>query len=282
MKTVFFAMTAGGGLLLLLLCPSAAAEGARAGLSLTAQVLLPSLFPFMVLTDMLTGSPLPGTERRTVSFFLGFSGGYPTGTRLICGLYSAGRISRTEAEWRLGWCSNCGIGFLFGTVSAGLLGRPALGLPLLFVQALSALCCALLLRPPRCTPSPVSVPAAAGEGLSAAVFRAAKSMAGVGGGVIFISALLSAAESLLPPLPPLVSALLRGACELSLGARAAAELPECEVLLSSVCAFGGLCVHLQCLGFISAAGLSPRRYFAGKTLQALLAGFFAFVLRFCW
>ena len=281
MKPVFSFIAAGGGLLLLLLCPSAAAEGARAGLSLTAEVLLPSLFPFMVLTDLLTGSALPGTERRALSFLLGFAGGYPTGARLVCGLYSSGRITRAEAEWRLGWCSNCGIGFLFGTVAAGLLGRPALGIPLLIIQALSALCCALFLRPPRHTEAIVFVPAASG-GFSAALCRAAKAMAGVGSGVILVSALLSAAESLLPPLPPLISALLRGTCELSLGARAAAALPGGEVLLSAVCSFGGLCVHLQCLGFISAAGLSHRRYFAGKALQSLLAAFFAFILRFCW
>ena len=281
MKPVFSVISAAGGLLLLLLCPSVAADGARAGLSLTIEVLLPSLFPFMVLTDLLTGSALPGTERRFFSFLLGFAGGYPTGARLVCGLYSSGRISRAEAEWRLGWCSNCGIGFLFGTVAAGLLGRPALGVSLFLVQAVSALCCALFLRPPRRASVAVFLPTAAG-GLPAALSRAAKAMAGVGSGVILISALLSAAESLLPPLPPLISALLRGTCELSLGARAAAALPGGEVLLSAVCAFGGLCVHLQCLGFISAARLSPRRYFAGKALQALLAAFFAFILRFCW
>ncbi|MBR6556091.1 MAG: hypothetical protein IKT60_01545 [Clostridia bacterium] len=281
MKPVFSVISAAGGLLLLLLCPSAAADGARAGLSLTIEVLLPSLFPFMVLTDLLTGSALPGTERRFLSFILGFAGGYPTGARLVCGLYSSGRIRREEAEWRLGWCSNCGIGFLFGTVAAGLLGRPALGITLLLSQVLSALCCALFLRPPRRASVAVFLPTAAG-GLPAALSRAAKAMAGVGSGVILISALLSAAESLLPPLPPLISALLRGTCELSLGARAAAALPGGGVLLSSVCAFGGLCVHLQCLGFISAARLSPRRYFAGKALQALLAAFFAFVFHFCW
>lgn len=281
MKTVFFAFAAGAGLLLLLLCPTAAAAGAQAAFSLTVQVLLPSLFPFMVLTDLLTNSHLPGTERRTVSFLLGFAGGYPTGARLVCGLYSAGRISRAEAEWRLGWCSNCGIGFLFGTVAAGFLGRPTLGPALFFIQALSALCCAPLLRPPRRTSSPVSH-STAGGGLSAAVFRAAKAMAGVGGGVIFISALLSAAERLLPPMPPLFSVLLQGICELSLGARAAAALPGGEILLCAICAFGGFCVHLQCLGFITAAGLSSRRYFTGKVLQTLFAGIFAFVFRFCW
>lgn len=281
MKNILTAAGAAAGLLLLLVRPSAAASGALEGLSLTAQVLLPSLFPFMVLTDVLLNSSLPGTERRAVSFVLGLAGGYPTGARLVCGLYTSGRIRREEAEWRLGWCSNCGIGFLFGTVAAGLLGRPALGITLLLSQVLSALCCALFLRPPKHTTTAVSVSAAGGS-FSAALSRAAKSMAGVGSGVILISALLAATERLLPPLPPLVSALLRGVCELSLGARAAAALPGGGVLLSSVCAFGGLCVHLQCLGFISAAGLSPRRYFVGKALQALFAGFFAFVFHFCW
>ncbi|MBR3691221.1 MAG: hypothetical protein IKL89_00785 [Clostridia bacterium] len=263
---------------LLLLQPAAAAAGATEGLTLVIRVLLPSLFPFMVLTDLICTA---GGSGRLLSFLLSFAGGYPTGARAVCRLYTAGCISRPEAEWRLGFCSNCGISFLLGALGGGLFGDVRLGLLLLLIEAAAAAFSALLLRPRRLTAAAGYTPTAA-PSFPAALRRALTAMATVGGTVVFISALLGALRALLPPLPPTASALLSGLCELSLGTAAAAGLPGGFVLCAAISAFGGLCVHLQCLDFITSAGLSCGKYFAGKGLQGILSALLAWIFSLCW
>lgn len=278
------------GLCLLVLFPVQSAAGAASGLSLCARVLIPSLFPFLLLSDPVLSRL--GGGGRGAHFLLGLVGGYPLGTRHTCRLRAEARISRREALWRLGTFSCPGTGFMCGAVASGLLGRPLLCLPLVALQVLACLAAGLLLRPPprRARPPLPAAPLSFSEALP----RAISSMAGICGCVILCSCLLSAARAvgaaLMPSaLPPALSVLLMGLCELSCGVQAAAALPLCPAtlaLISGLCAFGGLCVALQCAPHLRAAGLSLRAYLGRKALQgalaSLLAYFFFSLPIFCW
>mgnify|MGYP000796547076 CR=1 FL=1 len=79
----------------LLLCSQAALESARAGLNLCAQMIVPSLLPFFILSSLLQQLGLPGILGRWLSpvtqklfgiggagasaLLLGVTGGYPLG-----------------------------------------------------------------------------------------------------------------------------------------------------------------------------------------------------------
>ena len=79
----------------LLLCSQAALESARAGLTLCAQMIVPSLLPFFILSSLLQQLGLPGILGRWLSpvtqrlfgiggagasaLLLGVTGGYPLG-----------------------------------------------------------------------------------------------------------------------------------------------------------------------------------------------------------
>lgn len=119
----------------LLLLPEISAQAARDAMLLCAQTLIPSLFPFFVLSSLLIAcgasellsallSPLmrplfglSGTGAAALA--LGLCGGYPVGARTAAELVENGALSRDEGERLLAFCNNAGPGFL---ACAALLG----------------------------------------------------------------------------------------------------------------------------------------------------------------
>ena len=108
------------GMLLLILDSKTALRGALDGIDLCISVLIPSLFPFFVLSIMLTGAlsgqvikclqPVgaickmpPGSESLLA---IGFLGGYPVGAQSVSQLFQQGKLSTLQAMRLLGFCNN--------------------------------------------------------------------------------------------------------------------------------------------------------------------------------
>ena len=127
----------------LLLLPEVSAQAARDAMLLCAQTLIPSLFPFFVLSSLLIAcgasellsallSPLmrplfglSGTGAAALA--LGLCGGYPVGARTAAELVENGVLSRDEGERLLAFCNNAGPGFLLGVCGAGLFSSSRAG-----------------------------------------------------------------------------------------------------------------------------------------------------------
>ena len=132
---------------LVLAVPKAAARGFAGGTALCLQSVLPALFPFFVVCELLTAAPPPAVLLRPVQRVLGLEsaetaralllswvGGYAVCARLAGQLYGAGRITRRDAALLqvLGCCS--GPGFVIGCVGGALLGNVRLGVVLYAAQ----------------------------------------------------------------------------------------------------------------------------------------------------
>lgn len=112
---------------ILILDAKTALQGAKEGITLCLTCIIPSLFPFCVLSklmcSMLLGKKLPfghilGMPKGTESIFLlGLIGGYPIGAQCINDAYKSGAITQDDAHRLLGFCSNAGPAFLFGVMS---------------------------------------------------------------------------------------------------------------------------------------------------------------------
>lgn len=134
----------------------------REGLALCADVVLPSLFPFFILSSLVVELGLSHCLGRILSpvmkplfrvngccasaLVLGLVGGYPVGARTAAALYENGQCSKTEAERLLAFCNNCGPAFILGMAGSGLLGGAGIGALLYAVHVLSALLVGLLFR----------------------------------------------------------------------------------------------------------------------------------------
>ena len=146
----------------LMFYPQEAMSAARDGLTLCYNVIIPSLFPFFVLSSLVVELGLAGYLGRALekvmrplfnvsgacasAFALGFIGGYPVGAKTAISLYEKGMCSRTEAERLLSFCNNSGPAFILGVVGAGVFGSSKVGLLLYLAHAAASVCVGILFR----------------------------------------------------------------------------------------------------------------------------------------
>lgn len=148
--------------LALVLWPEQSMDAMRDGISLCGNVILPSLFPFFVLSSLVVElgmsrylgkllEPVMAPLFRVngscaAALALGFVGGYPVGARTAIQLYENGQCSRTEAERMLAFCNNSGPAFILGVVGAGVFGSGRVGLLLYLIHLLASLLVGVLFR----------------------------------------------------------------------------------------------------------------------------------------
>ena len=139
-------------LCLLLTAPARYAEACIQGMALWAKAVLPALFPFLILTGLLTKlgtaqkladrlSPLtekiglPGSA--AYCLLVSLLSGYPVGSRTVADLYKGGAITREQAKRMSVLCSTSGPMFLVGSVGGAMFGSAAAGAVLLAAHLLA-------------------------------------------------------------------------------------------------------------------------------------------------
>ena len=142
--------------------PREVSAAVREGLTLCYNVILPSLFPFFILSSLMISLGLAGYLGRLLepvmrplfhvggacatAFALGFVGGYPVGARAALTLYQNGQCTKTECERLLAFCNNSGPAFILGVVGTGVFADSRVGLLLCLVHALASVCVGLMFR----------------------------------------------------------------------------------------------------------------------------------------
>ena len=307
MKKRYASFIAAAGLFALLIVFSAEARtGAAAGLSLWAGLLVPSLLPYFAAAGLLMrlgfisalgrriaplGQRLLGVSGAGCGIFLvGLSGGYPLGASAIAEAFRAGTVTREEAESLLRFCDNTGPAFAVGALGVGVFHSAATGLALWGVHALCALLLGIVYRrsgAQGAAPARVTPPLSFSEALTASVSAAVSALLGIGGNVVFFSALLAIGETLGFPgalaalcadrlglSADILVALFTGTLELSSGISAMASLPRCTSTLSLgsfLLGWGGLCVHFQTAAVTAGTELRLGGRFRAKLLHGLLS-----------
>ena len=301
----------------LVAAPTQAIAGAKDGLALCFNVIVPSLFPFFVLSSLVVdlglaawlGRAMEGLMRPLFrvsgscasAVALGFIGGYPVGARTALQLYEQGLCSKPEAERLLAFCNNSGPAFILGVVGAGIFGDSRVGLLLYLTHALASLVVGLLFRfyggreqKPELISRPkpirtVTLPAA----FTGAVSRALQSTLNICAFVVFFAVVLRllSAFGVLSALAGLLSLagleaewanrLVAGLLELSSGVaslQGGAGLTGRVSLAAFMLGWAGLSVHCQVLSFLVDSGLSARVYLAGKLCHGLIAAGLTYAL----
>ena len=264
-------------LLALLFFPDLASTGATEALRLCGTAVIPALFPFFLLTRLLS-SYLPMPKKGPAylpALLVSFLGGYPVGISTVVSLYENGQLSKHEAERALRICNNSGPGFFVAVVGGAVLHSRTLGLVLYGIHILSALLCAAVWNDTASSrlvlhrvPQKVGFP----QRFQQALEGACTAMLQVCGLVIVFSVVLALLRPLLPAESlPYVS----GALELTSGTLSLPGHPQAFALCAMCMGWGGLCVHLQAMSLWQKAKLQCRGYFLHKGLHALLSGLLA-------
>lgn len=280
LKRMLTGLAAALCMLILILDTKTAISGAADGLSLCIRVLIPSLFPFFILsvllTDLLAGlstsilRPLgkllkipTGSE---AFMLIGILGGYPVGAQTICQARQSGILKSKDANRMLGFCSNVGPAFLFGVVSQQF-PDPIHTWILWEILVLSVLLTGLLL--PGASTNSVDLKRKPVMTVSQAMERSIKIMGSVCGWAIIFRVVLAFLERwFLWLLPKSAGVTIHLLLELTNGCIMLEQVENLSlrfVLCAAGLSFGGLCVLAQTVSVAGRAGIGM--YLPGKLLQ---------------
>ena len=305
MKRNFFEITAAALFTIIVItAPMQSLKAARDALALCENSVIPALFPFFVCSGMLVrlgaAAMMGKALRRIMTPVFGLSGcsslamvmglisGYPVGAKTAASLVCEGSCHKSEGEKLLAFCNNSGPLFILGAVGSGMLGSNEAGVILYTSHLLSAFTIALLMRNIRCRITPESTsPIRAntsgfGGVLTDSISSASELVFTVSGFVVVFNILISALEHFGFIRGDAARVAVCGLLEPTNGCIAAVRAIKNPVLLymtlSAIIGWSGISVHLQVLGIIKTASLSPKYYFAGKALMSFIAPIYTFRL----
>lgn len=136
-------------------------NAAKKGITLWANNVVPSLFPFFVAVELLKHTNLiyflsikldkymkpifnlPGVA--SFPFVMGLISGYPVGAKIVSDLYSNNLCTQKEAERMLAFTNNSGPLFIIGTVGCSFYSNTSIGILLLISHILSSICVGIIL-----------------------------------------------------------------------------------------------------------------------------------------
>lgn len=270
------------GMMILILDSQTAVQGAIEAVNLCINCVIPSLFPFFVLSILLTSGILNSNNRQNESikifrqpanalFIAGLLGGYPTGAQAVAEAYRNGHLSKKTAHRLLGFCSNAGPAFIFG-ITAQFFSEGYIPWMLWLIHIISALIVRAII------PKKVDERDLPRSGdritLQQAFTRSLYTMASVCGWITLFRVLISFLERwFLWLLPQTAVIMVSGMLELTNGIILLQKVQSdavrficCSVLI----AFGGCCVWMQTTSVTGDLGTGW--YFPGKLMQSLISG----------
>ena len=259
-------------------------EGVIGGMRVAVGVIVPSVLPFMILSDLMGAmlSRVGGVGRAGARIFridgrlslpilLGVLGGFPIGARMTAELYSASDLTREDAERAVIISSSPSLGFTVAGVGVGIWGSATVGIALYLSVLLSSFVYGILTRG-QATARGCGEARSLGFSLSRSIDSAVSSSLGIIGSVAFFSALLSLAEAILPPafataISPFIEV---GGAVSRLGG---GDIPLRLALPMSAFALGfsGFAVHIQIRSATRGSDIRYSRFFTAKLLIGLLA-----------
>jgi len=304
-------------LLALILASEQAVASAKNGLYICANVIIPSLLPFLVLTSLLSAlgfsqilakyaEPLMRklfglSGQCCTALILGLTGSYPIGASQTVELYNRGFITKNEAQRLLPFCNNSGPAFIIGAAGVGVFSSSAAGIVLYICHIAAAFAVGILL----CSGKKTNTENIQMENyqiqsfssaLSGSIKSAVTSSLAICGFVVFFSVLtgLLDATGLLSALAGALASgtggelsffhsLITGFLELGSGIGSMHGLlltPVNMALAAFILGFGGLSVHCQTLAVLEGTGIKSALHFAGRLLHGVISAVLAFVMSF--
>ena len=240
----------------------AATDGAKRGMLLCADVLIPSIFPFMCVCSIISESGggaaiskllhypsklfLPGLSDFSYIYIMSLLGGYPFAASVVGSLCDSGRLSEKGAKKLLLFCFSPTPAFCITAVGQGLYGSAGVG-TVIYISCLfsSLLLAAAVCRIGRCQPISEPKPDCARSFSETFVFAmnsASRSVITVCATVIFASSLISVIWETVKS--PFISALITCLCEITSAVEYSTKnLPI--FVTAAIVSFGGVFTFVQ-------------------------------------
>lgn len=298
MKNFFYCLLLLVFFVLILSFPNQTFIGASNGLLLWFQTILPTLLPFIILSNLLvnTGSihyitklfgPLISrlfhiSESSSHAVLMGFLTGYPMGAKTINDLIKCDYITTNEGRYLLSFCNNASPMFIISFIVSQNFSDLSYTLGTLCILILSPVLCSFIFRKFY---NLADTNRKAGviyknsisfdfEILDVSIMNAFETITKIGGYIIIFSILCKYVEN--SPLKYFTPIL-----ELSTGIPSImnwnCSFTVTYTLVLALTSFGGLCAIAQTGGMIKESRISLAPYITQKLITALVTSFLAYV-----
>lgn len=270
------------------------------GLSLCAGTLIPTLFPFMVISEILVRADIASfispILSKPMKYLFGVSGsgaaalvlgmicGFPVGGKTAAALYERGYISKTDAEKLMSFCNLPSAPFMIFAVGEKLFGSRELGIFLyLNVLAVTLLCGIILnfIKGRKQSKYCLEIQSPQHESYSLiriftdSVTSAAYSTVNVCAYVAFFTCAVGSLGNIFAVFGESFKAILFSFFELTSGSAACSSLEDRRlgvILASAAAGWSGLSVFFQIFSLTrtSRGDISMKEYLASKSLAAVI------------
>lgn len=264
-------------------------QGINTGLLNCAKIVIPSLFPFLIASSLSGSGELPKSLKYILEpisqflfnlpaeslpcIFLGQLGGYLSGAKAAQTLYSNGILSKSQASRMLMFCINAGMGFSVNAVGNAMLCSREAGKVLLAALSISSLVMGFACRflpdndeekSKKITQKKISFSSAIVNSVSSAsqAMLTACAFVSLFSGIGAVTDEYIKNGSLRLALSCLLE-VTKGCADAS----GKVSLPA----LAAICAFGGLCVHMQIFSIAQNLELKIARFYAFRLAHTALA-----------
>lgn len=288
----------------ILLFPNDVRNGASSGISYCLYTLVPSLFPFMVLSSFIIHSGiskfigkllqpviqflfyLPGSAGSVI--IMSMIGGYPVGARGCMSLLEQGAITQKQAQRMLYFCVNAGPAFIISVVGSTLLQNVLIGLLMFFSQIAAMLAIGItlgIIARFKKEPCHTVIPSerSSQSPLVESTLHASKGLMNMSAFVILFSAFLSLLHAtgiaqgicqllLRLHIPaPIAASIVSLLTEITSGCVDTASLNAPIALVAFGLGFGGFCVHFQIFAATLKCGVSKLKFIAFRFIHGIIA-----------
>ena len=263
-------------------------EFAKGGLVLCGEAIIPTLFPFMIFSDLIL--TLSGQNENNVStslfeklfgvnaacvtsFICGILCGFPIGAVCVKNLYDGGIIDKEDAEYMLGVCSVPSLAFVVSGVGAGLLGSAKTGLGLWIALIFSAILIAFVFRPKEKKIKISRDIYRQRFDFVASVKNSGYTMIAICSFIIFFSVIVGLFGMVIknPYFYSLTASFFEIGNASAAIANCSAFTPEVKlVLLGFALGFSGISVYMQTASIVSDSKLSLKKYLIMKLFMGTL------------
>ena len=284
---------------LILVYSEVAIESVRRGMELCAATVIPSLFPFMVASELVVSGGGAGrfcgmlgtlskklfgvSSEGASSFLLGTLCGFPVGTRSAVGLFKRGAIGKEELLRLICFSNSPSSAFVINAVGATLFGNKRLGIVLYVITLLSSVTVGIaqkfifptIANDTQYVEAEKKASIYDGSVFAASVTNAATAMLHVCAFVVFFSVIGGVVGEILSSfgVTEYLRAVIFSFLELTGGVSASAALrPLINGVPIAAFALGwsGFSVHLQIISICSGCSLRFGRYFLSKLLSGVI------------
>jgi len=296
MKHIFITLLSLFFLIIMLLFPSETLHGTTNGLLLWFQIVLPSLLPFFIITNLLIRTnafhfitKLCGplfqyffriSPNGSFAVLTGFFCGYPIGAKVTSDLVKQNKISNTEGNYLLSFCNNSSPAFISNYIILQQFKDPSLLIPSILLLFLSPILCSFIFR--RYYKTQKSQKKTLSNShlyfhfqlLDDSIMNAFETITKIGGYIIIFSILFSLGihtpiHAFLPILE-----ITNGISYLT---KTSQNFIYTYVSIMALTSFGGLCSIAQTYSVIQGSKLSILSYTIEKLITALVTSLLAII-----